>query len=201
MNLYFRYFPDMLPMFDNLQRSYPGNVDYGGLYSDNDIFKALNVSQSYPRKDNDTCILRMSTALNLNPGHQVRRPYKGSAQGAAGNYYFYDRKWFLTYLEQMYGLPLKSNTTDTFRGRVGIMFINVTSGKESSDVCSVLLWNGMSFHQGKGYLHHYSIKNVFLWPAPTGMPAENVIVARQVQDPRFPTLRCLTCGDPKGELP
>ena len=159
----------MLPLFANLQKSYPGNVKYGGAYSDQDIFKALNLS-TRPTKNNDTCILRMSTALNLNAGHQVAKAHKGNTKGTGNLYYFYDRKAFLGYLERMYGFPLESNTTEDFRWQVGIMFINITSGEESSDVCSVLLWNGMqtSFHQGKGLLHHHGIHKVHLWPAPAG---------------------------------
>ena len=157
----------MLPLFSNLKNSYPGNVDYGGLYSDRDMFQALNISSSSV-EGNNTCVLRMSTALNLNPGHQVRKPYKGSVKGTANNYYFYDRREFLSYLEKMYGYPISSSTTDTFRGISGIMFINVTGTNRSSDVCSILLWNGAGFHQGKGYLHHYAIEKVVLWPAPSG---------------------------------
>ena len=53
----------MLPLFENLQRYYPGNVDYGGAYSDYDVFKAVNLSSR--THNNDSCILRMSVALNL----------------------------------------------------------------------------------------------------------------------------------------
>ncbi|XP_068740613.1 uncharacterized protein [Montipora capricornis] len=157
----------MLPSYSSLQNSYPGNVDYGGLYSDQDIFKALNLSFSTV-KDNNTCVLRMSTALNLNRGHQVKKPYYGSSKGTANNYYFFDLKKFLSYLEKMYGFPISSNTTDTFLSVPGIMFINVSHVQTSSDVCNILLWNGAGFHQGKSYLHHSSIEKVYLWPAPAG---------------------------------
>ncbi|XP_029193422.2 desert hedgehog protein-like [Acropora millepora] len=157
----------MLPLFSNLKYWYPGNVDYGGLFSDQDVFQAVNIS-STGVEDNTTCVLRMSTALTLNPGHQVREPYEGSVEGTANNYYFYDQRGFLSYLEKMYGFPISSTTTDTFRGIPGIMFINVTGTIRSDDVCSILLWDGAGFHQGKGYLHHYAIEKVFLWPAPSG---------------------------------
>lgn len=159
-------FARMLPLFENLQRYYPGNVDYGGAYSDYDVFKAVNLSSR--THNNDSCILRMSVALNLNPGHQVLKKYNGSAKGSGGIYYFYDRNAFLNYLDLMYGYPLWSNTTEAFRYQQGIMFVNVTGEEKSNDVCSVLLWNGMSFHQGKGLLHHYRIDKVYLWPAQTG---------------------------------
>lgn len=158
----------MLPLFENLQRYYPGNVDYGGAYSDYDVFKAVNLSSR--THNNDSCILRMSVALNLNPGHQVLKKYNGSAKGSGGIYYFYDRNAFLNYLDLMYGYPLWSNTTEAFRYQQGIMFVKVTGEEKSNDVCSVLLWNGMSFHQGKGLLHHYRIDKVYLWPAQTGKP-------------------------------
>jgi len=159
-------FTRMLPFFENLQNKYPGRVGYGGAYSDQDLFKALNLS-SRPTKNNDTCILRMSTSLNLNPSHQIVEARNGSAKGTGNMYYFYDRFAFLDYLHEKYGVPLKWNTTEGFRGKVGIMYIKVTGGKEPTDVCSVLLWNGMSFHQGKGLLHHHRIQDVYLWPAPS----------------------------------
>lgn len=158
-------FAGMLPLFTNLQNKYPGNAVYGGLYSDQDIFKALNLS-SRPAS-NDTCILRMSTALNLNPGHQVKKVYDGSSKGAGDMSYFYDRNAFLEYLHLMYGYPLEANSTDAFSSQQGIIFINATGSKESSDICSVLLWNGASFHQGRGFLHYYGIRKVYLWPAPS----------------------------------
>ena len=160
----------MLPLFSNLKKSYPGNANYGGLYSDQDIIKMLNLSSHSSINGNDTCILRMSAALNLNTGHEVKESYNGSAKaGSKGLYYFYDRNAFGNYLKEMYGQPLSSNTTEKFSSQVGIMFINVNERIESSDVCDVLLWNGMGFHQGRGFLHHFSVTHFELWPTTTGM--------------------------------
>ena len=195
--LYSHFISGMLPLFSNLKYWYPGNVDYGGSYSDQDVFQAVNIS-STGVEDNTTCVLRMSTALTLNPGHQVREPYEGSVEGTANNYYFYDQREFLSYLEKMYGFPISSTTTDTFRGIPGIMFINVTGTIRSDDVCSILLWDGTGFHQGKGYLHHYAIEKVFLWPAPSGMKTFIKGILHSANKYRLDCLKCINKSNSHG---
>ena len=159
----------MLPLFSNLKKYYPGYADYGGMYSDQRIIKMLNLP-SHPSINNDTCILRMSTALNLNEGHEVRDSYNGSVKGSKGLYYFYEQKAFLDYLKEVYGRPLTSNTTETFSSQVGIMFINGTDRKKSSDVCKVVLWNGVGVHQARGFVDDLqSVKTFELWATTTGI--------------------------------
>ena len=100
----------------------------------------------------------------------MRESYNGSAKGFKGLYYFYERKAFLDYLKEVYGRPLTSNTTETFKSQVGIMFIDATVSKNSSDVCKVLLWNGMGFHQARGFVQDIqSVKKFELWPTTTGI--------------------------------
>ena len=100
----------------------------------------------------------------------MRESYNGSAKGFKGLYYFYERKAFLDYLKEVYGRPLTSNTTETFKSQVGIMFIDATVSKTSSDVCKVLLWNGMGFHQAQGFVQDIqSVKAFELWPTTTGI--------------------------------
>ena len=143
---------------------YLGNIDYGGVYSGADVKQYL-FEQPDDRKgleDNATCILRMSAVLNITTSQP------GSRQGLKKYYYFYDRDELLNYLKKTYGEPIESNETETFRGQVGIMFININGG-EASDDCSVLLWNGNGFHQGKGLLRHKGLISAQLWAAPTGM--------------------------------
>lgn len=151
----------MLPQFSILQKMYLGNIDYGGVYSDLDVKQYL-FKEPYKRNlpDNATCMLRMSALLNVT----TKQP--GSEQGLKNYYYFYDRDELLYYLKDMYGSPLKSNKTEVFRGQVGIMFID--TGSETNDDCSVLLWNGNGFHQGKGLIRHKNFQSAQLWAAPTG---------------------------------
>lgn len=151
---------EMLPQFSVLKEMYLGNIDYGGLYSDQDVkqylFKDLN-KRKLP--DNATCILRMSAVLNVT----TKEP--GSQQGLKNYFYFHERDELLNYLKKMYGEPDQSNKTKDFSGKVGIMSFKV-SGSEASEDCGVLLWNGNGVHQGKGPKYFQS---AHLWAAPTGM--------------------------------
>lgn len=160
----------MLPLFSKLTKFYPGYASSGGTYSDERIIKELNLSSHLSIKS-DTCILRMSTALNLNGDHEVRESYNGSAKGYKGLHYFYEQKAFLDYLKEVYGRPLTSNTTETFSSQVGIMFIDGTDSNKSTHVCKVVLWNGMGFHQARGFDDDRlpSVKNFELWATTTGI--------------------------------
>ncbi|XP_078356037.1 tiggy-winkle hedgehog protein-like [Oculina patagonica] len=154
----------MLPQFSILQKMYLGNIDYGGVYSSVDVkeyvFREEDKGKRDVLKPNATCMLRMSAVLN------VTTEQPGSQKGYNDYYYFHKRDELLKYLKKMYGEPVESNKTKTFRGHVGIMFINIT-GSEASDDCSVLLWNGNGFHQGKGLLNHKDFYSAQLWAAPT----------------------------------
>lgn len=161
----------MLPQFSILQKMYLGDSLYGGVYDDPGVRKYLFGTDAenmpdYVKTTHATCILRMSAMLN------VTTPQSGSERGSSEvtkkYYYFYDRDKLLKYLKKMYGEPIESNKIETFRGRAGIMFINVTSQGKSEE-CNVLLWNGNGFHQGKGLLHHQNLSTVQLWDSPTGM--------------------------------
>ena len=160
----------MMPPFSSLKSNYPGDVNYGGSFSDQNVINALGLSNSQDLK-NDTCALRMSTALNLSPGHQIRRKQMGSLNGTGGMYYFYDTGALIQYLRKTYGVPLTITPNSTvaypFRGLVGIMFVNVSRTK-GLDHCPVLLWDGLGFYQAKGVFHHKELQVAQLWEAPTG---------------------------------
>ena len=150
----------MLPQFSVLKEMYLGNIDYGGLYSDQDVKQYLFKDVEKRRlPDNATCILRMSAVLNVT----TQEP--GSQQGLKNYYYFHERDELLNYLKKMYGEPDQSNKTKDFSGKVGIMSFKV-SGNEASENCGVLLWNGNGVHQAKGPKYFQSAQ---LWAAPTGM--------------------------------
>jgi len=151
----------MLPQFSVLKKMYLGNILYGGVYNDLDVKQYLfETLEKQQLPDNATCILRMSAVMN------VTTPEPGSQQGLKNYYYFYERDELLKYLKKMYGEPDQSNNAKAdFSGKVGIMSFKV-SGSESSEDCSVLLWNGNGVHQGKGPKYNQSAQ---LWAAPTGM--------------------------------
>lgn len=161
----------MLPQFSILQKMYLGDILYGGLYDDPGVRKYLFGERNLPDEVESTpaaCILRMSAVLNVTTNQDGSR--QGGTKDTEKYYYFYDRDKLSNYLKKMYGEPIESNKTETFRGKAGIMFINLKGQEESkSKGCNVLLWNGNGFHQGIGLLSHQNLSSAQLWDTPTGM--------------------------------
>ena len=51
------------------------------------------------------------------------------------------------------------------------MYLDVDNEPED---CRILLWDGMGFHQARGFIHHKNLKRVFFWETPAGAYSRKV---------------------------
>ncbi len=148
----------VLPAFESLDANYPTTSDYKR------ILREINPALENDPAFQNTCAMRISMALNANPGHQIpRRPGLLTVRGLDGNRYAVRVKELKNYLKLRYSLPFKTLFATTMgvidnaplKGRRGIIAFDVTGWGDASG--HFTLWDGkeLLYSGGHDYFNMY----------------------------------------------
>ena len=93
-----------------------------------------------------------------------KAPEEESINGTGGLYYFPTPQGLSFHLHRVYGEPVSGNL-ESFKGVSGIMIpVNISNPQS----CHALLWDGLGFHQVRGFIKRTNVSWIRFWQAPSG---------------------------------
>lgn len=148
----------LLPPFQNLEDNYPVISDYKR------VLREINPDLENNPAFQNTCAMRISKALNANPGHLIpKKEGLLTVRGVDGKRYAVRVKELRKYLKERYAMPYRTLEATTLgvidntpiRGLKGIIAFEVTGWGDASG--HFTLWDGeqLLYSGGHDYFNLY----------------------------------------------